>query len=104
VRDHGAAEIAVQHARDIAAILDQQRLVEAEFPAQLLVPHRIDAALARHGLDRIAGDEPDEKKCHHRDPEEGRDHQADTREREANHAAAARPSPHRQDAHPSLTA
>ena len=58
--DDRAAEIAMQQPRQIVAVLHQHRLVEAVFLAQLRVPDRIDAALARHRLDRIAGHQADQ--------------------------------------------
>ncbi len=84
-RDDGAAEVAVEDACDIAAILDEKRPVETEFPTQLLVSSRIDAALARHRLDRVSGDEADKKESQHGDPDKGRDRHADAGQREANH-------------------
>ena len=52
--DDRAAEVAAHQPRQIEAVLHHDRLIEAVFLAQLRVPHRIDAALARHRLDRIA--------------------------------------------------
>ena len=61
LRDDGLAEVAVQEPRDVDAVLHQHRLVEAVGLAQHLVPRRVDAALARHGLDRVAGNKPDQE-------------------------------------------
>jgi len=51
----------MEHARHVAAVLDENGLVQAEFPAQLLVADRVDAALARHGLDRVTRHQADQK-------------------------------------------
>ena len=59
--DDRSAEIAVQHAAEIDAVLHQHRPVEAELVAQALVALRVDAALAGQRLDRIAGDQTDEE-------------------------------------------
>ena len=87
MRDDRAAEIAAHQPREIVAVLHQHRLVEAVFLAQLLVPDRIDPALARHGLDRIARDEADQHEHQERDPDEGRDHEAQAGEDEPEHGA-----------------
>ena len=60
-RDHRLAEIAVQHAADINTVLHDDGLVEAVFLEQRRVPRSVDAALARHRLDRIAGHEANQE-------------------------------------------
>ena len=85
MRDDRVAEIALQHAADVDAVLHEHRLVEAVLLAQLRMPDRIDAALAGHGLDRIAGNEADQDEGEQRDPDEGRNDEADPGEDEAEH-------------------
>ena len=84
-RDDGLAEVAVEEAGDVDAVLHEDRPVEAELLAQRLVPDGVDPALARHGLDRIAGDEPDQEEGEQRDPDEGRNDEADPGQDEAEH-------------------
>ena len=81
-------KLAVQHAGDIDGVLHHDRAVEAVFVAQLLVAHRVDAALAGERLDRVAGDQADEEKGQQGDPEEGRDDQADPCGDKAQHCEA----------------
>ena len=78
---------AAHQPREVIAVLHQDRLVEAVLLAQLFVPGRIDAALARHGLDRIARNEADQHEHQQRDPDEGRNHETDAREKEPEHVA-----------------
>ena len=62
VRDDRRAEIAAQRRARLEPVLDDaQRLVEAVLVPQFRVPRRIDAVLAGQRLDRIAGDEADQK-------------------------------------------
>src|SRR5262249_2866004 len=75
-RHDGTAEVAVEQAPDIEAVLNENRLVEAVFGAQLVVAKRIDAALARHGLGGIAREEANKKERQQGEPDEGRNHQA----------------------------
>jgi hypothetical protein len=70
LRDHRLAEIAVQHARDVDAVLHEHRLVEPVLLQERLVAHRIDAALAGHRLDRIARHQADEEKGEQRHADE----------------------------------
>src|SRR5262249_53177896 len=86
--EHQASELAAPQPRQIVPVLNQHRLVEAVFLAQLLVPDRIDTALARHRLDRIARDETDKHEYDERDPDEGRNHETDARENEPEHTVA----------------
>ena len=79
-------------ARDVDAVLHQYRLVEAVGLAQHLVPRRVHPALARHGLDRVAGNEPDQEKREQRDPDEGRDDEADPGQDEAEHRVRITPT------------
>ena len=72
MRDDGAAEIAVREPRQIKPVLDDDRPIETVLVAQLLVQRLIDAVLAGHRLDRIAGDEADQHEHEQRDPDEGR--------------------------------
>ena len=85
LRDHRLAEIALEDAGQIDPVLDEDRLVEAVFLAQLLVAGGIDAALAGKRFDRIARYEADEEEGQQRDPDEGRDDQADAGEDESEH-------------------
>ena len=55
------AEVAAQHLPDIVDVLHRQRPVEAELVQQPLAPRRVHAALARQVLDRIAGDQVDQR-------------------------------------------
>ena len=75
---------------DVDAVLHQHRPVEAVFLAQLLVARRVDAALARQGLDRIARNEADQEEGQQRDPDEGRNDEADAGQDEAEHAAKSK--------------
>ena len=83
--DDRFAEITLQHAAEIVAILHVQRLIEAEFLQQLGVMDRIDAALARHRLDRIAGHETDQEERNQRDSDKGRNDETDAGQDEAQH-------------------
>ena len=73
LRDHRLAEVAVQHAADVDAVLHEHRPVEAVLLEQLRVPRGVDAALARHRFDRIARHEADQEEREQRHPDEGRD-------------------------------
>ena len=46
---------------DVVAVLHRQRPVEAELVQQPLVARRVHAALARQALDRIAGNQVDQR-------------------------------------------
>ena len=70
---------------EIDPVLDDDRLVEAVFLAQLLVAGGIDAALAGKRFDGIARYEADQEESQQRDPDEGRDDQADAGENESEH-------------------
>ena len=85
LRDHRLAEIALEDAGQIDPVLDDDRLVEAVFLAELLVAGGIDAALAGKRFDRIARNEADQEEGQQRDPDEGRDDQADAGEDESEH-------------------
>ena len=67
----------MQHAADVDAVLDDHRPIEPVFLQQRRVPRGVDAALPGHGLDRIAGHDPDEEECQQRHPEKGRDDEAE---------------------------
>ena len=69
-RDDRAAEIAMHDATDVAAVLNEERLVEPVFAQQLRVTCGIDAALARHGLDRVAGHDADQEESKQRKADE----------------------------------
>ena len=47
---------------EVVEILDIQRPVETEFMYQLGVAGRFHAAFAGHGLDRVAGNQMDQRK------------------------------------------
>ena len=84
-RDDRIAEIALQHAGHVVAVLHEQRVVEMQLAAQHGVAHGVDAALAGHQQNGIAGGETDKGKGQQRDPEEGRDHQAGPGQDETQH-------------------
>ena len=67
----------LQDAGQIDPVLDDERLVEAVFLAELRVAGGIDAALAGKRFDGIARHEADQEEGQQRDPDEGRDDQAD---------------------------
>ncbi len=90
LRDHRLAEVAVQHAADVDAVLDEHGPVEPVFLEQRRVPRGIDAALAGHGLDRVAGHDPDQEEREQRHPEKGRDDEADPGEEKAQHGGRDR--------------
>jgi len=57
----------VEHSTDVDAVLDQHGAIESVLLEQRRVSRRVDAALARHGLDRVARNEPDQEEreqCH----------------------------------------
>ena len=85
LRDHRLAEVALQHAADVDAVLDEHRPVEPVLLEQRRVARGVDAALARHGLDRIARHDPDEEEREQRHAEKGRDDEADAGEQKAQH-------------------
>src|SRR4051812_28343251 len=85
--DDRAAEVAMHQPRQIETVLDQHRLIETIVLAQLREAGRIDAAFTRHRLDRIAGDQPDQHEHEQRDPDEGRDNEAEPSQKEPEHAA-----------------
>ena len=89
LRDHRLAEVAVEHAADVDAVLDEHRPVEPVFLEQRRVPRGVDAALARHGLDRIARHDPDQEEREQRHADEGRDDEADSAQQEAQHLGSA---------------
>ena len=66
LRDDRLAQVAVQHAADVDAVLHQHRPVQAVFLEQRGVPRRVDAALAGQGLDRIARHQSNQQECHQR--------------------------------------
>jgi hypothetical protein len=71
--------------------LHQHRLIEAVVLAQLRVPGRIDTAFARHRLNGIAGDQADKHEHKQRNPDEGRNHEAQPGKDEPEHAVACHP-------------
>ena len=75
----------MQHAHEIDPVLDEDRPIEAVFDPQLLEALRVDAALARERLDRIAGHEANEEKGQHGDSEKGRNDEADACQDESEH-------------------
>ena len=77
MRDNRAAKIALHQSGQIKPVLNEDRPVETVILAELRMPHRIDAPLARHGLDRIAGNEANEHKDKQRDSEKCRNRQTD---------------------------
>ena len=83
--DDGDAEVALQHVADIVEELHVERPVEAHLVQQLGVALGRDAALADTHLDRIARHQADQDEGQEDDAEEGRDHQADARQDEAEH-------------------
>ena len=87
LRDDGLAQVTVQHAADVDAVLNDHRPVEAVFLAELLVAHGVDTALARHRLDGVAGNQPDQEERQQRHPEESRDDQRQAGQEETEHGA-----------------
>src|SRR5258708_7159937 len=86
MRDDRAAEVTAEEPRQVETVLHQDRLIETVIFDQLRVSDRVDPALARHGLDRVAGNEPDQNEDQQRDSDEGRNHEAGTGEDEPEHA------------------
>ena len=85
LRDHRLAEVAVQHAADVDAVLHQHRPVESVFLEQLRVPRRIDPALPCHRLDRITRHQADQEEREQRHADEGRDDERQPGEEETDH-------------------
>ncbi len=83
----------MQHAPDVDAVLDEHRPIEPVFLEQRLVPRGVDAALAGHRLDRVAGHDPDQEEREQRHPEKGRNDEADPGEQEAQHWGGKRLGP-----------
>src|SRR5215218_6105404 len=77
LRDHRLAQIALKDAGQVDSILDDDRLIEAVFLAELLVAGRVDAALAGKRFDGIAWHQTDQEEGQQRDSDEGRNDQAD---------------------------
>src|SRR6185369_11861357 len=67
-----AAEVALRHPSEPAHVLPPERLIEAELVAERL-PRGVLGVLAEHGVDRVAGDEVDDREHHQRHEEEHRD-------------------------------
>jgi hypothetical protein len=89
VRDDRLAHVALQQTEQIEPVLDQHRTIEAVFLPQPFMERGVEAALPSHCFNRIAGDEADQNEDEQRDPDEGRNDQADPREQEAKHLSAA---------------
>jgi hypothetical protein len=89
LRDHRLAEIAMQHATDVDAVLHHERPVEAVFLEQLCVPRGVDAALARHRFDRVARHQPNEEEREQRHPDERRNDKAQTGGEKAKHGLSS---------------
>jgi|GEM_PF-3978159 len=71
------AQIALQHATNVNAVLNQHRPVQAVFLEQNGMTRRIDTALASERLNRIAWHQPYQEECHQRHADEGRYDQTD---------------------------
>ncbi len=74
---------------DIVEELSPDRLIEAEFVAELRQPLRRDAALADADFDGVAGDQPDGDEGEEHQREEGRDGQRDPAEEIGQHEDAS---------------
>ncbi len=88
LRDHRLAEVAVQHAADVDPVLDEHRPVQTVLLEQRRVPRGIDAPLAGHGLDRVAGHDADQGEREQRHPDERRNDEAEPGEEKADHREA----------------
>ena len=85
LRDHRLAEVAVQHAADVDAVLHEHRAVEPVFLEQLRVALGVDAALAGHRLDRVARHQADQEEREQRHADERRDDETQPGQQEAEH-------------------
>jgi hypothetical protein len=85
VRDRREAEIAVQRAPHVFGVLDRQRAIEPELVHEARVAGRVHAALARERLDRVAGQEADQREHEQRDADEGRQHEAEALQQKGKH-------------------
>ena len=79
----------MQHAPDIAAVLRQQRPVEAKLRHQRRMLHRVDPTLPEHQLHGVARQQVDKAERQHRDAKRSHRDQADAGEDEANHPPRA---------------
>lgn len=86
VRSDRAAEVALQHLRRPADVLDRQRLVQSEVLPDLS-DRRGVRALAEHERYRISGREPQHEERPKGQEKEHRDHRHATRQEIAEHAA-----------------
>ena len=91
LRDHRLAQVAVQQAADVDAVLHQHRLVQPVLVHQRCVACRVDAALAGQCLDRVARHQPDQEEREQRHADEGRDDEAEAGQDESEHGQALRP-------------
>ena len=80
--DDRFAQVALQYAADVDAILHQHRLVQPIGLEQRRVAHRVNAAFTRQRLNRVARDHANQKKGQQRHPEKCRDDQAQAGEEE----------------------
>ena len=83
--DDGLAQVTLQHAANVDAVLRQHRLVQAVFHQQRSVARGVDAALAGHGFNRVARHQADQEKRQQRHAKEGGNEQADTGQEESQH-------------------
>jgi hypothetical protein len=79
-------KVAVQHPRDVDAVLDHDRPVESVLLAQHLVAYGIDAALAGERLDRVAWNQPDQEECEQRHSEERGNDEGQPGQQETKHS------------------
>ncbi len=83
--DQRFAQVALEHADDIDAVLHHNGLVQAVFLEQLGMAHRIDAAFARHGFNRVSRHHADQEEGQQRHPQESGNDQAQTGKDKAQH-------------------
>ncbi len=75
MRDNRTTEVALHHIAEIVEILHMQRTVQPELMPQRLIAFFGHAALAGHGLDRVAGDHVNQRKHQQGDAEKCRNDQ-----------------------------
>ncbi len=85
VRSERRAQVAAQDVADVVAILHRQRAVEPELVQQARAPRRIHPPLAGKVLDRVAGDEVDQRERQQRHADERGNDQRDAAQQEAQH-------------------
>src|SRR6185295_7643606 len=92
LRADRAAEVAVRHPSQPAHVLAPERLIQAELGAERLAGGTL-GVLAEHGIDRITGNEVDDREHDQRHEEEHRDDAEEATAEIGGDAAHARPPP-----------